>query len=400
MYKYIIMISILFFPLSLANAQYDPWVNVTNGLIVEQAILATNGETLLVGSFWNLHSSINYGDSWEKIWEESTMGLVSSLFARNNYIWIGSGMIILSTNNGENWSMVPIKPDYYPTVSIHFIKANENHIFAATRDDGVYTSTDNGFNWTKTNFPVNDVEISSMAVSGNNIYVATIFPNNLWISNDNGVTWRLGNSPTNIAIHSLIDDGNDIFAGTHYDGVYLSTDSCSTWTKILPDFYVHWMGISGEYLLLVADNKTSENFLCLSTDRGSSWKQIKSPRPMVTGFIVKGDYVFISAINDDRYEDIFRAKISDLITGIQDDAPTSEISIYPNPASDYIYINSPLLEGAGGIYEYTIINLLGQNVQRSVLTDSKIDISKIPTGAYSIVFSNGGKQIIQKFIKY
>ncbi len=77
-----------------------------------------------------------------------------------------------------------------------------------------------------------------------------------------------------------------------------------------------------------------------------------------------------------------------------------DVSIYPNPASDYIYINSPLLEGAEGIYEYTIFDLLGQNVQRSVLTDSKIDISKIPTGIYCIVFTNGGKQIMQKFIKY
>jgi hypothetical protein len=397
--------SILFFPLSLANAQYDPWVNVNNGLVVEQAILATNGETLLVGSDWGLYSSINNGDSWEKIWEDFSMGTNNTLLARNNNIWIGRGMIILSTNNGENWSLVPIKPDYYPTVAIIFIRANENHIFAATHDDGVYTSTDNGFNWTKTNFPVNDVEIGSMAVSGNNIYVGTILPYNLWISNDNGVTWRLGNSPTNTAIHSLIADGNDIFAGTHFDGVYLSTDSCSTWTKTsLPDFYVSWMGISGEYLLLVADNKTFVNFLCLSTDRGSSWKQIKLPRPRVTDFIVKDDYVFISANRGDHYgdhyKDIFRAKISDLITDIQDDAPSSEISIYPNPASDYIYINSPLVVGAGGIYEYTIIDLLGQNVQRSVLTDSKIDISKIPTGAYCIVFSNGGKQIIQKFIKY
>jgi hypothetical protein len=121
---------------------------------------------------------------------------------------------------------------------------------------------------------------------------------------------------------------------------------------------------------------------------------------MVTGFIVKGDYVFISALRDDHYEDIFRAKIPDLITSIQDDAPSSEISIYPNPASDFIYINSHLVVGAGGIYVYTIFDLLGQNVQRSVLTDSKIDISKIPTGIYSIVFSNCGKQIIQKFIKY
>jgi len=95
----------------------------------------------------------------------------------------------------------------------------------------------------------------------------------------------------------------------------------------------------------------------------------------------------------------FRAKISDLITGIQDDAPTSEISIYPNPASDYIYINSPLVEGSVGIYEYTIFDLLGQNVQRSVLTDSKIDISKIPTGAYCIVFFQWRKTNNSKIYK-
>jgi hypothetical protein len=85
---------------------------------------------------------------------------------------------------------------------------------------------------------------------------------------------------------------------------------------------------------------------------------------------------------------------------VKDEQNKADLFIYPNPARDYIHINSSLIEGSGGIYEYTIFDLLGQNVQRSVLNDSKIDISKIPTGVYSIVFTNGGKQIIQKFIKY
>jgi hypothetical protein len=75
------------------------------------------------------------------------------------------------------------------------------------------------------------------------------------------------------------------------------------------------------------------------------------------------------------------------------------ISIYPNPASDYIYINSPLIEGAGGAWQYHIYDILGNCVQNGIIESNKINISKLSSGFYTVRFFNGGKQLVEKMIR-
>jgi|GEM_PF-1897435 len=77
----------------------------------------------------------------------------------------------------------------------------------------------------------------------------------------------------------------------------------------------------------------------------------------------------------------------------------SEICISPNPARDYIYINSPFLESIFGIWLYQIYDILGNCVQNGIIETDKINISGLATGFYTVRFFNGQKQKVEKLMK-
>lgn len=75
----------------------------------------------------------------------------------------------------------------------------------------------------------------------------------------------------------------------------------------------------------------------------------------------------------------------------------SNLTIYPNPASDMIYINN-----AEGSNLVKITNLLGQNIQQIPVNSANvnINISKLPKGIYFVSFFNDqGILTTKKFIK-
>ncbi|MBP7215602.1 MAG: T9SS type A sorting domain-containing protein [Candidatus Kapabacteria bacterium] len=73
-------------------------------------------------------------------------------------------------------------------------------------------------------------------------------------------------------------------------------------------------------------------------------------------------------------------------------------SVSPNPARDYIYINSSLIDGVG-VWEYQIYDLLGNCIQSGLIESDKINISQLSTGFYTVRFFNDGKQVVEKMMK-
>jgi len=80
-------------------------------------------------------------------------------------------------------------------------------------------------------------------------------------------------------------------------------------------------------------------------------------------------------------------------------AEQNAISIFPNPASDYIYISSTLINGTGVVWKYQIYDILGNCVQNGTIESDKINISRLSSGFYTVRFFNGGKQVVEKMMK-
>ncbi|MBI9039212.1 MAG: CotH kinase family protein [Bacteroidales bacterium] len=78
----------------------------------------------------------------------------------------------------------------------------------------------------------------------------------------------------------------------------------------------------------------------------------------------------------------------------------SEISVYPNPASDQITVNTK--NSISGISTFQIFNLLGEvvySVSKEFSETTSINISQLEPGLYFIKVENKGSVISKKFIK-
>ena len=85
-----------------------------------------------------------------------------------------------------------------------------------------------------------------------------------------------------------------------------------------------------------------------------------------------------------------------LYAGLENNECESEVSIYPNPAKERLYINTSI-----PIKELTICNLLGQEIQKYNMTEktSSIDISGLKEGVYFVKLSTEKGVYATKIIK-
>ena len=173
---------------------------------------------------------------------------------------------------------------------IHSLAVNGNNIFAGTSDYGVYLSTNNGTTWTQTALCSNSYGfiVYSLAVSGNNIFAGTSYTYPVvFISTNNGNNldanfWKLN-------VRSLAVSGNNIFAGTEFYGVWLSTNNGITWTQSgLDSLWVVSLAVSGNNILA----GTEFYGVWLSTNNGSNWSHIGLNNRSVWSLAIHGNNIF------------------------------------------------------------------------------------------------------------
>lgn len=94
--------------------------------------------------------------------------------------------------------------------------------------------------------------------------------------------------------------------------------------------------------------------------------------------------------------------IIDTITGIHDPMPAENISVYPNPAADYINISS---SSALSDCNITVFNYSGQNISLDKITFSpgvaiRVNFSDLIRGVYFVKIISNKKMVYKKLIKY
>lgn len=73
--------------------------------------------------------------------------------------------------------------------------------------------------------------------------------------------------------------------------------------------------------------------------------------------------------------------------------PIQDAQVYPNPATDYIYVNTGVTEGT-----IHILNLLGQEVMQQEITAPvmSISISELKEGIYFVSIESGANKIVKR----
>ncbi len=365
--------------LLISNNNGDNWDSFENGLFVSNIFsLAASGDTIFLPSAGVLLISTNMGISWQnKLQDSGERGHSTPTIAKYSdsiYIYVSDrGNLFISTNYGDTWTQKYLKvpgKTYPPHVSS--ISLNSNFIVCGVLSTaispwGIYISTDMGDNWKATEY---GVYITCTAVSGDTIFAGGYTSEGgILISSDTGETWKCKNNILKGAAtytECIAISGDNIFFGTR-DGLFLSSDRGNSWESKHNGFVYDDYGINA---LLIKND-----YIFAGTDRGS----------------------------------IYRAKLSDLITDVNDSpTPSDEIALFPNPARDYIGIEiaeySGMIEGAN----YSILNLLGQTMQSGTLAEAgdvqgecRISVESLPTGIYFLILkdSQAGTFVPLKFIK-
>ena len=84
----------------------------------------------------------------------------------------------------------------------------------------------------------------------------------------------------------------------------------------------------------------------------------------------------------------------DCSTATTNDQNELDISMYPNPASDIVYI-----DGNYSQLKVVVYDILGKQVMNKPIKNT-IDISQLEKGVYVLQLSDGTKRNTQRIIKY
>ena len=86
-------------------------------------------------------------------------------------------------------------------------------------------------------------------------------------------------------------------------------------------------------------------------------------------------------------------KVTQGSLGTSENNLTPEIKVFPNPSSDYVYLNSK-----SKINQVQFFDSTGRKIEVKLI-DNKVDISDLPTGNYWLSITTGGKTLSKKIIK-
>jgi hypothetical protein len=145
--------------------------------------------------------------------------------------------------------------------------------------------------WQQTNGPAGGY-IGCFAISGSNIFAGTAYAG-VFLSTNNGNSWIAVDNgfPVTENVTAIAINGTSIFAGTLQDGIFRSTNNGSSWTPVnngLGLLYgnINALVVSGGYLLA----SSSWYGLFRSSDNGNNWVSISNIAP--DAFAVSGTNIF------------------------------------------------------------------------------------------------------------
>ena len=284
------------------------WGTVTSIASNSQYLFAASGDYGLyystdLGITWI--RAVNNGikkDQWGRI-------PITALATKDNKIYAGtwySEGIYVSTNNGDDWSLINngLKGN---NISSLFI--NGQNLYIGIEGNGIFTSSNNGVNWSNisNNLPTfsdgTAPNINAISAFKNKIYASiTCFEGNYiysssdngksWINNSNGVSGFLNPS----ALQSFASS-NDIFFLSGSSGLFRLSSDASSWNNLSDNFPPS----TGIYDLLTLKNNLIARIsdkLFYSSNSGNQWKEISLPKPNSTlSFVGALDSLLIINLN-------------------------------------------------------------------------------------------------------
>lgn len=259
------------------------------------------------------------------------------------------------------------------------------------------------------NFANGNGELSAISFNSNNsdiVYAGTT-DGRFYISNDHGETFTQRQIAANndyFYCNKILNsrrNPNRIFAiGSGYSNspIFISEDGGETFNSLqlnLPHTVIFDIALYGDESFLFAATESGPYMFSFQTNL---WYDIKGSYAPLQRY---WDVEYIAEKSKVRFATFGRGiwdldvdYLSSSSSGFMD----QDISLYPNPTSDFINLKFDNLQAKS----LTVVNSEGaimQKFQSTFNSQSKIDVSHFPNGIYYLIFEEENSKNIKKFIK-
>jgi hypothetical protein len=208
---------------------------------------------------------------------------------------------------GDSWSQINNHLIY-----IRSLLADGGDVFAGTYNSGMYVSADQGKSWMERNNGLDDIDIRCLGKNGNDMFAGTSALG-IFHTTDQGLNWH--NETIGMdhygSVWAIVFAGDNIFLGSYDRGVYLSSDNGNNWLE-------KNAGFSDTSVTLLAVN---DKYIFAGTGSG-----------------------------------IYRAKLSEIITKINDDNSLYDNLIKISDTHEYLHFYSK------NNYTIKVFDMLGNQI--------------------------------------
>ncbi|MBO3116766.1 T9SS type A sorting domain-containing protein [Winogradskyella sp. DF17] len=278
----------------------------------------------------------------------------------NNRIYSAFDEVYQSNNGGNSWTS--ISQNFGSNIDHFKVAPSDNTVKYLAINGSFYISIGNNTNWTAASLNLNGGRINEIAIHPTNpakVAIATTDSGKVYVSNNNGVTWNsIAWDLPNFVPQALAwqDNGEDgLYVGMNY-GVYYTDNSLgNTWIPFnngLPNVRINELEIN-----------TAENKLYAATYGRGLWRT-------------------------DLYDEAL--SISDF--------NIDNLSVYPNPAKDFINLKWNRSEGVN----VRLYNVLGDLVyyakNKDLSKTLRMDTSAFAEGLYFVKLNTSIGEITKKVI--
>ncbi len=361
-------------------------------------------------SDWNI---IYGGDGFQPLVDPTNTNVI---YAQYQY-----GNLAKSTNNGGNFSnatsgIASGDRNNWDT-PITFDPSNSQTLYYGT--NRLYKTTNAAASWTAispdlTNGPhsgnLSFGTLTTISVSplDNEIIFAGTDDGKAWVTQDGGSNWiDISTGVPNrwvTKISASREDPNTVYLtfsgyrfGENQGHVYKSTDLGSNWVDIsgsLPDIPINDIEQDSYGNLFVG----TDVGVLATADEGVNWVVLGEnlPSVVVTDLHIHEGSQFLYAATFGR--SMYKIDIADDILSTDETIFSSEVKVFPNPASQYVNVS---LKKPSDEVLLSVYDVMGRLVkQKSFEGENELQISveALQSGTYYLKISEGNKQFTKKLI--
>jgi photosystem II stability/assembly factor-like uncharacterized protein len=380
------------------------WIQNNSGIICSSVrSIVTAANSLIANDFDNVYLSDNWND-WIKITPDVNRELFGSMASMRDTVFLSveydtpswpydQPFILYTPDKGCTWEEL-YNPVPFARDDPYGIYCSENRLY--TFEDELMYYTDNlGSTWTEINLPGEYCNYFYDFLIYNSTPFAAACGNAQLVKLNENEDWILSNTglPDDRGLSGLAYCEGALFAYVDVYGMYVSMDNGNTWNPANNGLNIEY-GIRsfvpyGGSLFI-----TTENGIFYTDDYGQKWNPINSGliNKNLSAIAVFNDTLFVGTYGNG----IWKCAINKIPLSIPDQKLTDEsISIYPNPASEFIYIsnaseNRPLV--------ISIFDLAGRKILSGKMDNNELNISELKEGTYIISVITDEKQTSGKLI--